>query len=73
MTPIQEEKAQEICWLIYTTKNLHCEDLAQAISAVIRIPTAAHFKQISSGRKQDTKASAIHLMVAKQHTQEAMK
>jgi len=43
------------------------------ISAGIRIPTAAHFKQISLGRKQGMKASVIHLMVAEQHTQEAMK
>jgi len=72
LTPIQEEKVQEICWLIYTTRNLNCKDLAWAISAAIRIPTAAHFKQISLGRKQGTKASAIHLMVANQHMQDAM-
>jgi len=50
LTPIQDKKAQEICWLVYTTKNLHYEDLAKAISTTIRIPTACtHFKQISSG------------------------
>jgi len=43
------------------------------ISAAIRIPTVAHFKQTSSGRKQGMQASAIHLMAAQQHTQEAMK
>jgi len=44
LTPIQEEKAQEICWLSYTTKQLNCTDLAIAIMASIGIPTALHFK-----------------------------
>jgi len=44
LMPIQDEKAQEICWLVYTTKNLHCKDLAKAISTTIGIPTVAHFK-----------------------------
>jgi len=72
LIPIQEEKVQEICWLLYMTKQLNCEDLAQAITAVIGIPTATHFKQILSGRKQNMKASTIHLMVAEQHTKDAM-
>jgi len=72
LTPIQEEKAQEICWLLYTTKASNCKDLARAIATAIGIPTAAHFKQIISGRKQGTKASVIHLMVADQHTKDAM-
>jgi len=64
LTPIQDGWAQEICWLLYTTKQLNCSDLAQAISTAIGLPTAAHFKQIHSGRKTGTKASAVHLMVA---------
>jgi len=48
LTPIQEEKAQEICWLLYTTKQSNCTDLAIAIMATIGIPTALHFKQIQT-------------------------
>jgi len=72
LTPIQEEKAQEIYWLLYTTKQSNCEDLAKAITAVIGFPTAAHFKQIIPGWKQGTKTLAVHLMVVTQHLKEAM-
>jgi len=60
------------CWLLYTTKALNCKDLAQVITAAISIPTATHFKQITLGGKQCMEASAIHLMVADQHTKDAM-
>ncbi len=72
LTLIQEEKAQGICWLLYTTKQSNCEDLTKAIAATIGLPTAAHFKQIIPGQKPGMKASAVHLMVATQHTKEAM-
>ncbi len=72
LTPIQEEKAQEICWLLYTTKQTNCKDLAKAIAVTIGLPTAAHFKQIIPGWKPGMTASAVHLMVAAQHTKEAM-
>jgi len=72
LTPIQDEKAQEICWLIYTTKQTNCGDLATAIAMAIRFPMAVHFKQIIPGQKQGTKASAVHLMVAAPHLKEAM-
>jgi len=72
LTPIQEEKAKEVCWLLYTTKQLNCRDLAQAITMAIGIQTTAHFKQIISGHKPGSKASAIYLMVAKQSTKDDM-
>jgi len=59
LTPIQEEKAQEICWFLYTTKQSNCGDLATAINVAIGLPMAAHFKQIILGRKQGMKASAV--------------
>ena len=49
LTPIQEEKAKEVCWLLYTTKQSNCRDLAQGITVAIGIQTVVHFKQISSG------------------------
>jgi len=72
LTPIQEEKAQEICWLSYTTKQSNCTDLAIAITAMIGIPTTLHFKQIQTSKKQGTKALAIHIMVAAQQVKEVM-
>jgi len=72
LTPIQEEKAQEICWLLYMTKQSNCKNLAQAITAVIGIPMFAHYKQIILGWKQGMKASTIHLMVTDQNTKDAM-
>jgi len=72
LTLIQEEKAHEICWLLYMTKQTNCKDLAKAIAAAIGLLTAAHFEQIIPGRKPGTKASEVHLMVVAQHTKEAM-
>jgi len=72
LTPIQEEKAQEICWLFFMTKQSNCEDLTKAIAVAIGLPMAVHFKQIIPGQKPGTKASAVHLMVATQHLKEAM-
>jgi len=73
LTPIQYEKAQEICWLVYTNKHTNCGNLAIAITKAIGLLlTAAHFKQIVPGKKAGTKASAVHLMVAAQHTKEVM-
>jgi len=72
LTPIQEEKAQEICWLLYTMKQSNCTNLVIAITAVIGIPTTLHFKQIQTGKKQGTKALVIHIMVAVQQVKEAM-
>jgi len=72
LTLIQDKKAQEICWLLYTTKQSNCGDLAQAITAAIGLPTAAHFKQINSGQKTGMKASAVHLMVANKDMAAAM-
>jgi len=37
LTPIQDKKAQEICWLLYTTKQLICVDLGTAITIAIGI------------------------------------
>jgi len=39
LTLIQEEKAQEICWLLYMTKQSNCEDLAKAIAVAIGATT----------------------------------
>jgi len=72
LTPIQDKKAQQICWLVYTTKQTNCGDLATAITKAIGLPMAAHFKQIIPGRKVGTKASTVHLMVVAQHTKDAM-
>ncbi len=55
LTQIQEEKAQEICWLACMTKHTNCGDLATAISKAIGLPMAAHFKQIISRKKQGQK------------------
>jgi len=57
---------------LYTTKQSNCIDLATTITTAIRILTALHFKQISSGRKQGTNSLAIHVMVADQHKKDAM-
>jgi len=53
-------------------KQSDCGDLAQAITAAIGLPMAAHFKLITLGHKIGTKASAIHLMVADKDTKDAM-
>jgi len=71
LTPIQEEQAQEICWLLYTMKQSNCINLVIAITAMIGIPTALHFKQIQTGKKQGTKASAVHIKVVAQQVKEA--
>jgi len=59
LTSIQEEKAQEICWPLYTMKQSNCMDLAIAITATIGIPTALHFKQIQT-EKQGTRFGDTH-------------
>jgi len=53
-------------------KQLNCRDLITTIITAIGLPTAAHFTQINSSRKQGTKALAIHLMVAAQQAKETM-
>jgi len=72
LTLIQEEKAQEICWLLYTTKQSNCGDLAKAITAAIGLPMAAHYKQIIPGWKTGMKALAVHLMVTDKYMVMAM-
>jgi len=53
LTPIQEEKAQEICLLLYTMKQSNFMDLAIAITTAIGKPTALHFKQIQTEKTRN--------------------
>jgi len=73
LTLIQLEHATDICWLVYSTKNINCQELGTALTTLPGYTVRLQFKAINTGPPYKPQAYAVHILADNKDTLPIMK